>query len=116
MPESDISLAELKASIDVSVQCGRSAVQNLRFDPWNATHSLLVGLLCAVLDYAHSTSALIVARSYRGIPALARSTMYAYVDIINLCERPGYCEQLDYLDDVHWKALAESAAPATIRI
>lgn len=110
MAESDISLAELKASIDVSVQCGQRAVQNFRFDPWNATHGLLVGLLCAVLDYAHSTSALILARSYRGIPALARSTIYAYVDIINLCERPGYCEQLDYLDDLHWKAFFESAS------
>src|SRR5690242_2036889 len=87
MPESDISLVELKTAIDVSVQCGQRAVRHLRFDPWNATHSLLVGLLCAVLDYAHSTSALIVAGSYRGIPALARSTMYAYVDIINRCSR-----------------------------
>jgi hypothetical protein len=85
-------------------------VRHLRFDPWNATHSLLVGLVCAVLDYAHSTSALIVACSYRGIPALARSTLYAYVDIINLCERPGYCEQLDYLDDLHWKSLSERAS------
>jgi hypothetical protein len=36
--------------------------------------------------------------------------MYAYVGIINLCERPGHCEQLDYLDDLQWKALSESAS------
>lgn len=110
MADSRISLNELKAFIDVCIRCAEVAIANLRFDPRDPVHQLLIGLLYATVDYAGSVSALIAAQSYKGIPALARSAMYAYVDVVNLCGRSGYREQLELLDDFQWKKILERAS------
>jgi Family of unknown function (DUF5677) len=106
----DVPLPELIGLLRLCVKTAEVAIRQMRFNAYNRTDCFLVALLSQIVDYARGVIAVGIAQTYALIPGAVRSTIYAYVDIANLCEDPTYWKTLELADSGSWASVLEAAS------
>jgi hypothetical protein len=79
----------------LAVSRASQAAEHLRFSFGVETELACAVLLLATIDHGRSVLALLAAKAYPGIPVIGRSAVEAYIDICNLCSKPGHWRHLD---------------------
>jgi hypothetical protein len=103
MARVEIQVADVVPVLRLCVEQAPKTFPHMRVDISGRTGQYSIGLLLTVIDHGRSVVALANAGADSAIPVIARSCLEAYVDLVNLCDKPGYWKHLFTRDTGDWK-------------
>jgi hypothetical protein len=111
---SGVSQAELVEFLQLTIESSAQAADSFRFNPADSRQLYAILLLYALTDHGRVELNLARAELFTGIGVITRSAIDAYADLCNVCDHPGYFENLEAADASHWKKFLEVASQGRV--
>lgn len=83
-------------------------IKGIEFDKDSLYHCIIISLYASIIEQTGSAITLLKAGRYTGVNIIERSSLEAYIDLVNLVKDPGYLQQMKAAWHKEWLKLSNA--------